>query len=112
MKSSLAILGRCILAGSILVSQSFAQEGSIRFFGSGYLSPGAGRVKISLENSSPANVSMNFTIECWLKCDASLNNGNVSYADHGDGWITGSPRNILVSRIRWRNRFIKLNCLP
>lgn len=95
MKSLLIRLGRCLLAGIILVSQSFAQERSIRFFGNGYQSPGTDRIKIPLNESSAVNVSDDFTIECWIRADAVNNTGYVSAAGHGDGWITG---NVLIDR--------------
>lgn len=95
MKSLPVSLGRWLVAGIILVSQSSAQERSIRFYGNGYQSPGTDRVKIPLNVSTPVNVSDDFTIECWLKCDAADNKGNVFATDHGDGWITG---NVFIDR--------------
>jgi hypothetical protein len=79
-----------LLAGILFFSRSFAQESSIRFFGNGYLAPGADRIRVPLHDLQGANVSGDFTIECWLRCESAQNEGNVSAADHGDGWITGN----------------------
>ncbi len=96
MKSSKSatLTGWFILA-SVLFSAVSAQEKSIRFYGNGYNSPGNDRVKIAMTPNSAVNISNDFTIECWLKCVAAENNGSVSEADHGDGWITG---NIFIDR--------------
>ena len=94
MKSLLAAPG-CLLIAVLLSIPSFSQERSLRFFGNGHLSPGKDRVKISLTNGSAVNVSGDFTIEFWLKCNSNENTGNVSSADHGDGWITG---NVIIDR--------------
>ena len=94
MKSLLAGPGWLLI--SVLLSlSSISQERSLRFFGNGHLSPGKDRLKISLTDDSPVNVSGDFTIEFWLKCNPNENTGNVSSADHGDGWITG---NVVVDR--------------
>jgi hypothetical protein len=94
MKSWLACTG-FIFVSALLSLPAFSQERSLRFFGNGHLFPGKDRVKVALTEGAAVNVSDDFTIEFWIKCEASENMGNVSAADHGDGWITG---NVVLDR--------------
>lgn len=74
-------------------------QASLRFFGNG--TNDIDRVKIPLLNpppngtSLPLNVGDNFTIEFWMRANASDNNGIVYSTFDGDGWITG---NVVVDR--------------
>ncbi|MCS6940319.1 MAG: T9SS type A sorting domain-containing protein [Roseiflexus sp.] len=74
-------------------------QASLRFFGNGIND--IDRVKIPLLNplpngaSLPLNVGNNFTIEFWMRANASQNNGIVYNTFDGDGWITG---NVIVDR--------------
>lgn len=80
-------------------------QGSLRFFGTG--TNREDRVEIPLVQnplvngspSRPINVGGDFTLEFWIKL-APGNNGTVSSAAHGDGWITG---NIILDRDVWGN---------
>ncbi|MBL7728550.1 MAG: LamG domain-containing protein [Dinghuibacter sp.] len=72
------------------ITQARAQERSIRFFGNGVAAPGADRIKIALTPTTPVNLSGNFTIECFIKCQSANNNGTVTAQANGDGWITGN----------------------
>lgn len=95
MKSFFTRRGLCSFVFTTLTLIVFSQDRSLRFFGNGHEFPGKDRVKVALQGEAPINVSDDFTIEFWLKCGAAENTGNVSAADHGDGWITG---NVLIDR--------------
>ncbi|MCX8020650.1 MAG: LamG domain-containing protein [Chitinophagaceae bacterium] len=87
------VISPLILLWALIPLVIFSQ--SIRFYGNGVNAPDQDRIKIPLTATSPVNVSGNFTIEFWIKCQASNNNGTVSAASNGDGWITG---NIIFDR--------------
>jgi hypothetical protein len=74
---------------------SNAQQSSIRFYGNGVSAPDQDRIKIAITSSSPVNVAYDFTLECWIKCNAANNNGVVYNTGDGNGWITG---NIIIDR--------------
>lgn len=84
-----------ILFAILLTAQLYAQERSIRFYGNGVAAPGADRIKIALTPATPVNLSGSFTIECFIKCQATNNNGTVNAQANGDGWITG---NVFIDR--------------
>jgi hypothetical protein len=84
-----------VIVASMLTFPAFSQEHSVRFFGHGVKSPDNDRIKIALTSSSKVNIARDFTIECWIKCVASLNNGAVAATVDGDGWIKG---NIFIDR--------------
>lgn len=84
---------------SLLAQPIGSGQASLRFFGNG--TNDIDRVKIPLLNpppngaSLPLNVGNNFTIEFWMRANASDNNGIVYNTFDGDGWITG---NVIVDR--------------
>ncbi|HEX2628236.1 MAG TPA: LamG domain-containing protein [Chitinophagaceae bacterium] len=84
-----------IVASMLLTLSAFSQEHSIRFFGHGVKAPDNDRIKIALTPGSSVNIARDFTIECWIKCVPTLNNGTVSASKDGDGWIKG---NIFIDR--------------
>lgn len=79
-----------LLPAAMCFHAAHAQETCIRFYGNGIASPDNDRIKISLTATSPVNVSADFTIECWLKCSSTDNNGTVTAEANGNGWITGN----------------------
>jgi hypothetical protein len=89
------IICRWVIVATLFTQPLFSQENSIRFYGNGVAAPDNDRVKIALTPESRVNVALDFTIECWLRCSASSNNGKVYAAEKGDGWIGG---NIFIDR--------------
>ncbi|MCS6917558.1 MAG: LamG domain-containing protein [Chitinophagales bacterium] len=85
-------INRLVILLALLLTCRFAfGQYSLRFYGNGVNAPGLDRVKIPIDNpNKAADVKSNFTIEFWIKCTASDNNGTVSAAGNGDGWITGN----------------------
>ncbi len=89
-------LKTCFLSLFVILSSTAAGQYSLRFYGNGVNAPGLDRVKISIDNPhKAADVKGNFTIEFWIKCSFADNNGTVTAASNGDGWITG---NIIYDR--------------
>lgn len=84
-----------LIVASMLTLPAISQEHSIRFLGHGVKAPDNDRIKIALTPTSNVNIAGDFTIECWIKCVPSLNNGTVSATNDGDGWIKG---NIFIDR--------------
>lgn len=76
-------------------SRACAQQRAIYFHGDASTEASSERVLVALENNSPVNVSHDFTLEAWIRCEARNNQGHVYAADHGDGWTRG---NILADR--------------
>lgn len=76
------------LAGGL--RPSGGAETSLRFHGNG--ENGIDRVKIKINDPArPADIGKtDFTLEFWMKADASDNTGTVAAANSGDGWITGN----------------------
>lgn len=84
---------KIVLLGLMWLGGAPTDAGSLRFFGNG--SNDIDRVKIPLSShDTPVNVGEDFTIEFWMQTVPG-NDGTVTAASHGNGWITG---NVIVDR--------------
>jgi hypothetical protein len=87
------IFALCAPAVSLPEAQALSSGYSLRFYGHG--SGDIDRVKIKIDAPAvPADVGSNFTIEFWVKANAS-DNASAACAPGGVNWIYG---NILVDR--------------